>query len=81
MSNITITICYGGETLDIPTTSNIVLQDLLQQLADQGRLPAGKDWDVTKKGNSAALSLGDTLEANKIVDGDILTVGLHNSAG
>ena len=81
MSNITITFCYGGETQQVNTTSDIVLEDLIQQLADKNRLPNGQDWDVTKKGSSVALNLGETLEANNIVDGDILSLGLRTSAG
>ena len=81
MSNVTITICYGGETQTASTQDDIILEDLLLQLADQGRLPKGQSWEVTKKGCDTALDLGTTLEANKSVDGDTLNVGLHNSGG
>lgn len=81
MSNITITIRYGGETETASTPDDIILEDLLQQLADLGRLPKGQKWEVKKKGSDIALELGKTLEDNKVVDGDTLNVGLTNSGG
>ena len=81
MSNINITIRYGGETHEISTQDDIVLDDLLQQMAGQGRLPTNMAWAVTKKEGNLALQLDKTLADNKVVDGDILYLALPTKGG
>lgn len=81
MNEITITIRYAGEKQSIPTQDDILLDDLLQQLADRGSLPQNQNWVVTKKGGDLALDLGATLADNHIVDGDILDLALPTKAG
>ena len=81
MRDITIVIRYGGEKQTVPTQSDIILDDLLQQLGDRDCLPRGMNWVVTKMGENNALDLGVSLEENKIVDGDVLDLALPTKAG
>ena len=81
MELITVTIRYGGEKQAVPTQSDIVLDDMLQQLGDMGRIPKGEVWVVTKMGGDTAMDLGKTLEENGIVDGDVLDLALPTKAG
>jgi hypothetical protein len=81
MKEITIFIRYASEKQSVPTQDDIVLDDLLQQLADRGALPQGKSWVVFKEGKNTAMDLGRTLAENGIVDGDVLDLGLTSMAG
>lgn len=81
MNEITIIIRYGGEKQSVPTQSDIILEDLLQQLSDRGNLPQNQNWVVTKKGADMALDLEESLSGNGIVDGDILDLALPTKAG
>lgn len=81
MNDIEIIIRYGGEKQSIPTTDDIILDDLLQQLGGRGRLPQGQSWVVTKMNCDSALDLSRTLAANGIGDGDILDLALPTDAG
>ena len=81
MNEITITIRYAGEKQSVPTQDDIILEDLLQQLAGRGNLPQNQAWVVTKQGGTAALDLGASLADNHIVDGDVLDLALPTKAG
>lgn len=81
MNEITIIIRYGGEKQSVPTQSDIILEDLLQQLSDRGSLPQNQNWVVTKKGGDMALDLETSLAENGIADGDILDLALPTKAG
>ncbi len=81
MKDINITIRYDGEKHPVTTQDNIILDDLLQQLADRRDLPGGQGWVVTKMGDDSAMDQGRTLAENGIRDGDILDLGLLTKAG
>ncbi len=81
MTDITITIRYDGQKQSVPTQDGIILDDLLQQLGDQGRLPKDQNWIVTKSDGNTALSLDRSLAANGVKDGDILDLALPTKAG
>lgn len=80
MENITIYIRYN-EKFEVPTQNNIVLADLLSQLADRGNIPQGQSWIVVKQNSTTPLELGRTLSELGIRDGDVLDLGLPNKAG
>lgn len=81
MTDITITIRYNGEKFPVPTQDGIILDDLLSQLADQGRLPGNQNWLVTKNNSNSALALDRTLADNDVSDGDVLDLALPTKAG
>ena len=81
MNEITIVIRYGGEKKTVPTQSNIILDDLLQQLGERQLLPQNQNWVVTKMGGNTALDLSRSLADNNIADGDILDLALPTKAG
>ena len=81
MNNITIIIRFNGEKQSVPTQSNVILEDLLNQLANRGVLPQNENWVVTKMNGDTALDLGRSLEANHIVDNDVLLLALPTKAG
>ena len=81
MKDISITIRYEGNKQSVPTRDDIILDDLLSQLAEQGRIPSGQNWIVTKAGGDTALPLDRSLADNNISDGDILDLALPSKAG
>ena len=81
MNEINVTIRYMGEKHTYPTQDDVILEDLLQQIAQRSNMPERHDWIVTKAGGDTALNLGATLAANNIVDGDILDLALPTKGG
>lgn len=81
MNEINVTIRYMGEKNTYPTQDDVILEDLLLQLAQRSNLPERHDWIATKMGGDTALNLGATLAANNIVDGDILDLALPTKGG
>ena len=61
MTKLTIIIRYNAEKHTVPTQSDIILEDLIQQLSDRGVLP-NQTFVATKYGTETALDLGATLE-------------------
>lgn len=80
MTKLTIIVRYIGEKHTVPTQSDIVLEDLLQQLSDRGVLP-NHTFVATKYGTETALDLGATLEENGIQDNDVIDLALPTKAG
>ena len=73
MTKLTIIIRYNAEKHTVPTQSDIILEDLIQQLSDRGVLP-NQTFVATKYGTETALDLGATLEENGIQDNDVLAL-------
>lgn len=81
MNNINIIIRFNAEKQSVPTQSDIILDDLLQQLGDRDVLPRNQNWVVTKMDSNTALDLGLSLADNHITDGDVLDLALPSKAG
>ena len=80
MTKLTIIIRYNAEKHTVPTQSDIILEDLIQQLSDRGVLP-NQTCVATKYGTETALDLGATLEENGIQDNDVIDLALPTKAG
>lgn len=81
MNDITIYIRYKGTKNDFSCPPNIILGDLLSQLADRGILDAGLNYVVVKGNSEAALDQTRSLEDNGVCDGDVLDVAAPGKAG
>ena len=80
MNNITIFLRLNGEKKSTDTTSDIVLQDLLEQLSDRRIIPAG-NYIVMKVGEEMAMDKAATLSELGVTDGDVLDLALPTKAG
>lgn len=81
MNEISIIIRYNGQKETIPTQSNIILGDLLEQIANRGIIAPGQHYLVTKSGLEDALDHSSTLSELGIGDGDTLDLALPVKAG
>lgn len=81
MSEITVIIRYNGQKDTIPTQSDIILGDLIEQLASRGIIAAGQQYLATKSGAEEALDHSLSLEDQGIGDGDIIDLALPVKAG
>jgi hypothetical protein len=81
MNDMTVFIRSGGSKEAIPTQNDIVLQDLLNQLAGRGIISAAPNFIVTKVGSEEALDQGLTLADLGVVDQDVLDLALPTKAG
>lgn len=78
---IEIFIEYNTKMRAVADDPNMLLGDLLEQMADKGQLPAGQNWIVVKEGSDEQLALGKSLAALGIQTGDTLFLGLPNKGG
>lgn len=82
MNEITVIIRYNGQKETIPTQSDIILGDLIEQLASRGSfITAGQQYLATKSGTEEALDHGRSLEDLGIGDGDIIDLATPVKAG
>lgn len=84
MNEITITIRCNGQKESIPTQSDIILGDLIEQLAsrsDNGNITAGQQYLATKSGTEEALDHSRSLADLGIGDGDIIDLAAPVKAG
>lgn len=78
--NITVFFHVNGEKKATDTTSDIVLQDLLEQLSDRQVIPMG-NYIVMKAGNEEALDKACRLDELGVRNGDVLDLALPTKAG
>lgn len=81
MNEISVIIRYNGQKETIPTQSDIILGDLLEQIADRGVITPGQHYLVTKSGFEEALDHSLSLASLGVGDGDVLDLALPVKAG